>query len=576
MNHYVSNLAITALYVSQDPNNEENMMHSIFQLTSFRIFLILIAFIASPCHAADTRPNILLIVVDDMGYSDIAPFGGEIETPNIDTLAKSGMMFTDFHTAPTCSPTRSMLLSGTDNHLAGMGSMGETLTPNQIGQPGYEGHLNDRVVTIPTLLRDAGYYTAMSGKWHLGEEIEQDPSRRGFQKSYTMLTGGTSHFDDEWMMYANYAPIYRENGVRVHVPKGFYSSEFYTSKLIEYLDERPADQPFFGYLSFTAPHDPLHAPDDWIDRYKGKYDAGYDALRQTRLKRLKELGFISRDAKPFPRLPSIPAWDELTDEQKKFESRRMEVYAAMIANIDHHLGRLFAHLKETNQWENTLVIFLSDNGANGLHMHQYPQTNKAWIDRNSDNRFENLGRQFSRMAAGPAWAQVSMTPFRLFKTIMGEGGIRSPLIISGPGVKKPGTHSATFSHVMDIAATILEASQTLHPGTSYKGRKVEQLRGLSLAPVLSGKANAVYKDDTAVSWEMFGMRAVRKGDFKLLWLIEPFGPDKWQLYNLAKDPGETDDLSARMPELRNEMIEIWNRYAQETGVILPSKNIFEP
>jgi len=546
------------------------------KLTSFRVVLMMIALIASPCNAADTRPNILLIVVDDMGYSDIGPFGGEIDTPNLDTLARSGMLFTDFHTSASCSPTRSMLFSGTDNHLAGVGSMGETITPNQKGKPGYEGYLNDRVVTIPTLLRDAGYFTAMAGKWHLGEELEQDPSRRGFQKAYTMLSGGTSHFDDEWMMYANYTPTYRENGARVHVPKGFYSSEFYTSKLMEYLDERPADQPFFGYLAFTAPHDPLHAPDDWIDRYKGKYDEGYDALRQTRLKRLKALGFIAPGAKPFPRLSTIPSWEELTDEQKKVEARRMEVYAAMIANIDHQLGRLFGHLKKTGQWEKTLVIFFSDNGANGLQMHQYPHTDEAWIERNSDNRFEHLGRQYSRMAAGPAWAQVSMTPFRLFKLVVAEGGIRSPLIMAGPGVEKPGTRSDAFSHVMDIAATILAASQTPHPGTSYKGRKVERLRGRSLSPVLSGKASVVHKDDTAVSWELFGMRAVRKGDYKLLWLVKPFGPEAWQLYNLAKDPGERVDLSGRMPELRNEMIEIWNRYSQETGVILPSKNLFAP
>lgn len=549
-------------------------MHKILRSISFYVLFVGMAFIAVSSIAADTRPNILLIVVDDMGYSDIAPFGGEIDTPNLNTIADSGMVFSDFHTAPTCSPTRSMMLSGTDNHLAGMGSMSEMLTPNQVGQQGYEGHLNDRVVSVPTLLRDAGYFTAMAGKWHLGEEIEQDPSRRGFQKAYTMLNGGASHFDDEWMMYANYTPIYRENGVRVHVPKGFYSSELYTSKLMEYLDESPAGKPFFGYLAFTAPHDPLHAPDDWVDRYKGRYDAGYDALRQTRLKRLKELAFISKDAIPFPRLPNIPAWEELSDEQKKFEARRMEVYAAMIANIDHQVGRVHKYLKAKGQWKNTLVIFLSDNGANGLNMHQYAGTDKAWVERNSDNRFENLGRQYSRIAVGPAWAQVSMTPFRLFKTTMGEGGIRSPLIISGPGIKKPGTHSAAFSHVTDIAATILDASQTAHPGTFYKGRKVEPLRGQSLSPVLNGKRNAIYKDDTAVSWEMFGMRAVRKGDYKLVWLIEPFGPDKWQLYNLANDPGETADLSAQMPELRNEMIETWNHYSRETGVILPSENIF--
>jgi arylsulfatase len=519
------------------------------------------------------RPNILLIVVDDMGYSDIGPFGGEIDTPNLDALARSGMLFTDFHTSASCSPTRSMMLSGTDNHLAGVGSMGETITPNQKGKPGYEGYLNQRVVTVPRLLRDAGYFTAMTGKWHLGEELEQDPFHRGFQKAYTMLNGGCSHFDDEWMMYANYTPIYRENGKRVHVPKGFYSSEFYTSKLIDYLDECPADQPFFGYLSFTAPHDPLHAPEDWIDRYRGKYDAGYDALRQTRLQRLQELGFVAPGAKPFPRLPTIPSWEELTAEQQKIESKKMEIYAAMISNIDHHLGRLFGHLKSAGQWENTLVIFLSDNGSNGLPMHKYPQTDAAWVVRNSDNRFENLGRQYSRVAVGPAWAQVSMTPFRMFKAFVAEGGIRSPLILSGPGVERPGRHSGAFTHVMDVAVSILEAAKTPHPGDLYKGRSVEPLRGRSLLPVLSDKASVVHEGDTAVSWELFGMRAVRKGDHKLLWLYDPYGTSEWQLYNLATDPGEVDDLSSRMPELRKEMIEIWSRYSQETGVILPKKSL---
>ena len=551
-------------------------MHPVFKLTTSRIILMLVVLFAIPCYAADKRPNILLIVVDDMGYSDIGPFGGEIETPNLDALANAGMRFTDFHVAPACSPTRSMMLSGTDNHIAGIGTMDEAISPNQLGKPGYEGYLNDRVVSIPTLLRDAGYYTAMTGKWHLGNELDQDPSRRGFDKVYTMTSGGASHFDDEWMMYANYTPIYRENGVRVHVPKGFYSSEFYTSKLIEYLDERPANKPFFGYLSFTAPHDPLHAPDEWIEKYKGKYDAGYDVLRQTRLKQLKDLGFINKDAKPYPRLANIPAWETLTDEQKKIEARKMEVYAAMIANVDHNIGRLFEHLKKTGQWDNTLVIFLSDNGANGGEMSGYPNTGEDWIERNSDNRYENMGRQFSRIDTGPAWAQASMTPYRLFKMFVAEGGIRAPLIIAGPGVEKAGTHNDSFSHVMDIAATILDASKTPHPGTSYKGRTVKPLRGQSLSPVLSGKTSVVYENDTAVSWELYGNRAVRKGDYKLLRLVKPIGPDEWQLYNLAKDPGEIVDLSKKMPKLRKEMIDIWNSYSKESGVILPSENIFAP
>ena len=533
------------------------------------IFIFLFCCSSSLLAKEQMRPNILLIVVDDMGYSDIGPFGGEVRTPALDTLAKSGMRFTDFHTSVACSPTRSMLLSGTDNHLAGMGNQAEALFPNQIGEPGYEGHLNDRVVSFATLLRDAGYFTAMAGKWHLGEEVEHDPYNRGFQKAYAMLQGGASHFDTEWMMYANYTPIYRENGVRVHVPKGFYSTEFYTNKIMEYIDSRDANKPFFAYLSYTAPHDPLHVPDEWLDKYKGRYDKGYEVLRKERLNSLKKLGFIPKDTVPFPRLSMIPDWKDLPEEQRKIEARRMELYSAMIENVDHHMDRLFKHLKKMGVYDNTLIIFFSDNGANGNEMHQYPDTDKAWLDRNSDNRYKNMGRRFSRVAQGPAWAQVSMTPFRLFKGFTTEGGIRSPLIISGPSVAKPGTRSDAFAHVMDISATILEAAGVDHPGISYKGRKVAPLLGRSMLKVLNGKSDVVYDNDTAVSWELLGFRAVRKGEFKLVWLPIPFGNDDWQLYDLSKDPAEINDLSQQLPKLRKEMIALWNKYSEEVGVVLP-------
>ncbi len=522
------------------------------------------------------RPNILLIVVDDMGYSDIGSFGGEIRTSNLDSLAKEGMIFTDFHTAPTCSPTRSMLISGTDNHLAGMGSMGEAIAPNQVGKPGYEGYLNDKVVTIATLLRDTGYFTAMSGKWHLGEEEEHDPFRRGFQKSFTMLQGGASHFDDEWMMCANYTPIYRENGVQVHVPRGFYSTKFYTDKIIEYIDGREKGQPFFAYLSYTAVHDPLHLPDEFLEKYKGRYDAGYDVLRLERLKKLKQLRIVSPEPQPFPRLPMVPAWKDLTQEQKRVEAKRMEIYAAMVENVDFHIGRLFQRLKKSGDYQNTLIIFFSDNGANGAEMHMYPGTDEAWVKRNSDNRYENMGRRFSRIAQGMAWAQVSMTPFRLFKAFPSEGGIRSPLIVNAPDTAARGSQSDAFTHVMDIAATILDQAGVKHPGTSYKGREIHPLRGRSMMNILRGKSEMVYDDNTAVCWELFGFRAVRKGDFKLLWLPKPFGIDDWQLYDLSKDPAELNDLSQQLPKIRAGMIEIWKQYAIENGVILPPGGALRP
>ena len=544
-------------------------------LVTLNILLACTICMTSTGCAAESRPNILLIVVDDMGYSDIGPFGGEVNTPALDSLAESGIRFTDFHTSVSCSPTRSMLLSGTDNHYAGLGTMKELLAPNQIGQPGYEGRLNDQVVSIATLLRDAGYATSMSGKWHLGEEIDSDPYNRGFQQVYTMLNGGASHFDDESMMYANYTPIYRENGVRVHVPQGFYSSEFYTDKMMEYIDSREAGKPFFAYLSFTAPHDPLHVPDEWLDKYKGRYDDGYQALREDRLGNLKKLDFIDDDVVPAPHIPFSPEWDSLSDEEQKREARGMEIYSAMIDNIDHHLARLFKHLKEMGDYDNTLIIFFSDNGANGLRMYQYPHTDEAWIDRNSDNRYDNMGRKFSRIAQGPSWAQVSMTPYRLFKGFTTEGGMRSPLIISGPGVKNHGSHNDSFGHVMDIAATILETAGVEHPGSSYKGKEVEEMLGRSMVEVLEGKSESVYEEDTAISWEIAARRAVRKGDMKLVWLAAPAGIDDWQLYDLSRDPAELNDLSKEQPGEREEMIAIWSQYAKDVGVVLPSVQLVE-
>ncbi|MDH3999089.1 MAG: sulfatase-like hydrolase/transferase, partial [Desulfuromonadales bacterium] len=260
------------------------------------LILMLLALVLTPAIGTaaevESRPNILLIAVDDMGYSDIGPFGSEIKTPSIDSLAKGGAKFTNFYVGPSCSVTRSMLFSGNDNHVAGLGNMNELLAPNQVGKPGYEGYLNNRVVSIASILKTAGYHTYMSGKWHLGEQPDQDPSKRGFERAYTMLQGGTSHFDDEWMMYANYTPTYREDGVRTHVPQGFYSTEFYTDQIVKYMDEQKDDKPFFAYLSFTAPHDPLHVPDEWLDLYNGQYNDGYNVLRTERLARMKKLGII--------------------------------------------------------------------------------------------------------------------------------------------------------------------------------------------------------------------------------------------------------------------------------------------
>jgi arylsulfatase len=461
-----------------------------------------------------------------------------------------------------------MLMSGNDHHVAGMGTNAEAIAPNQIGQPGYEGYFNDRVVSVASLLRDGGYHTYMAGKWHLGEEPEHDASKRGFERSFTMLQGGASHFDDEWMMCANYTPIYREDGERVHVPQGFFSTEFYTDKIIEYVDDQQDDGPFFAYLAYTAVHDPLHVPDDWIDRYAGVYDVGYDAVREQRLDRMAKLGIVPRGTKPGPWLQTVPKWGDLDPDRREKEARRMEVYAAMVENIDFHVGRLLEYLRKTGRFENTLIIFFSDNGANGFEMHMYPDTDEAWVERNSDNRFSNWGRRGSRIAQGPGWAQVSSTPFRLFKGFIAEGGIRAPLIVSGPGLSRDGETFHAFTHVMDLAPTFLEIAGISYP-TSYAGREVEPMRGRSMVPLLTGQRDLVRGDDEPIGFELLGWRGVRMGDWKVTWISEPFGVDNWQLFDLASDPGETRDLARLKPELVQRLVAQWETYAKEVGVVLP-------
>lgn len=530
--------------------------------------------VAAKAESQQKRPSILMVVVDDLGYSDVGAFGGEIRTPTIDSLAKSGLRMTSFCVSPTCSPTRAMLMSGTDNHLAGLGNMKEALAENQKGKPGYEGHINNRVVTIASLLRDAGYHTYMTGKWHLGEEVENDPFNRGFEKAFTMLQGGASHFDDEWMMCANYTPIYRENGVRTHVPQGFFSSEFYTDKIIEYIDNSKDNKPFFAYLSFTAVHDPLHLPDEWLDKYKGQYDAGYEVLRTVRLERMKKEGIVDGGTQLSHGLPMIPKWDSLPPEQKRFMARRMELHAGMVENMDHHLGRLVKHLKQKGIYDNTLIIFFSDNGAHPAEVHQYPDTTKEWVERNSDNRYENMGKRGSRISIGPAWALASNTPLRFFKGMQSEGGIRVPLIVVGPGVERTGQIDPTFAHVMDIAPTLLDVAGASHPyPKEYKGRKVHPMMGKSVLPYLKGKIDFVRDDSEAVAWESLGRRAVRQGRWKATWLESPFGPDGWQLFDIVADPTERNDQADSNREKLNELILLWEEYADKVDLVLPSTTI---
>lgn len=507
------------------------------------------------------KPNFLLIVADDLGYSDIGAYGGEIETPTLDALADEGIRMTNFHTAPTCSPTRSMLLSGADSHQAGIGNMAELLTAEQKGKPGYEGYLNDLVATLPEVLRDNGYSTSMAGKWHLGRTEELSPAARGFDHSWVLVQGGASHFDDgRAIIGVDPKAIYLEDGKQVEVPEGFFSSDFYADKVIDYIDAAE-DKPFFSFLAFTAPHWPLQAPESYIKKYEGRYDEGYEAIRQQRVDKMKEMGLIGHELAANVPFDELPSWDELTDEQRKIEARKMEVYAAMVDNMDHNIGRVMEHLEKTGELDNTVVLFISDNGADGNSPEVLPR-NEEWIASEYDNSYENIGRPDSYIWYGAQWGQVSAAPYPMWKAYTSQGGLLVPAILSLPG-ESGGEINHEFFHVMDVMPTFLELAGIEQPTSPYNGREIFDIQGVSMLPGLDGKA----EKDRVVGWELLGRAAVRKGNWKIRLLEQPYGPGEWQLFNLADDPTETTDLAAEKPEKLKEMLGEWDEYIRRNGVI---------
>ena len=537
-----------------------------------------------PPTEQDKRPNILLIVADDLGYSDLGSYGGEINTPVLDQLAQQGARYTDFYVAPTCSVTRSMLLTGTDNHIAGLGNMGELTTPNQLGKPGYEGVLNKRVVTVASLLRDHGYHTYMAGKWHLGLEPDQIPHARGFERDFSLLVGGGSHFDDQWNVEWQLpkAP-YTEDGRPVEkLPRDFYSTKAYTDKTIQFIEEGRQDgKPFFAYMAFTAPHGPLHVPDSWLRRYKNRYDEGWDGIREKRLARMQELGIVDEGVNAAARLWFLPRSTSLSPALRVMLGRKMELYAAMVEYMDDQIGRVFDYLKEIGEYDNTVVIFISDNGAEGNDLKAMVAGRPGTLgflhamNNFADDGHNYIGRKGTYAEYGPAWAQVSSVPFRLYKGLLAEGGTRSPLIVSGPGLRSDGgLNKEAVLHVMDIVPTLLELAGVDHPA-SYDGREVAPVQGVSWVGMLNGSTQSPRGPSDWLGWELFGNRAIRQGDWKISWHYEPFGTWDWQLFNLAEDPGEQYDLSGKFPQKRKQLVALWDEYVKTNGVIIGERSPFE-
>ena len=540
------------------------------------------------------RPNFLIIVADDLGFSDVGSFGSEIQTPNIDRLASSGLRFTDFHSAAACSPTRSMLLSGTDNHIAGVGAMIESIREFQKDKPGYEGYLNDRVAALPELLQDAGYFTIMSGKWHLGMTPDRWPCKRGFERSFSMLPGSANHYgwepqlqdqDQSPKVLSNRSHLYTEDDRQVNVSElapDFYSSDYFTTRVLEYLAERSPEQeekPFFAYLAYSAPHWPLQAPLDDRLAYRGVYDDGPDMLREKRLARLRELDLIPKDARPADVIvPPVDRtltkeWNSLNESEKAFSSRTMEVYAAMVQNMDTNIGRVLDRLRSTGELDDTLVLFMSDNGAEGLFLEAYPVIQGSifdHVDKYYDNSLDNIGNSNSFIWYGPRWASAATAPGRLYKSFSSEGGIRVPMILRYPPLtsSRQGVIDHSFSTVMDIAPTLLELAGTSHPGRFYKSREVVPMRGRSWLKYLANSEaeKQIHDEETVTGWELFDRQALRKGRWKVVLIPPPYGPGTWQLYDLSVDPGETEDLSGGHPDKMAELLKHWDEYVIEVGV----------
>ncbi|HVR74847.1 MAG TPA: sulfatase-like hydrolase/transferase [Planctomycetota bacterium] len=489
--------------------------------------------------APDRRPNIILILADDMGFSDIGCYGSEISTPNLDRLAAGGLRFTQFYNTARCCPTRAALLTGLYPHQAGIGHMVQDR-----GAPGYRGILNDRCVTIAEALRPAGYHTLMCGKWHVGENRPHWPTDRGFEKYYGLISGASSYFrlDPERQMAIDDRP---------HVPdeRGFYLTDAISDRAAALVDEYGRkEKPFFLYVAYTAPHWPLHALPEDIARYRGKYLEGWDALRRERHARMVAAGIVEEKWGITPRDPDVPAWSDVKDREAW--DLKMAVYAAQIDRMDQGIGRILARLKDAGAEENTLVLFLADNGGCAENI-------------DSGKRGVPPGGVESFMSYGPPWANASNTPFRLYKHWVHEGGIATPLIAYWPSVIRRPAITHRPGHVIDILATVIDAAGTPYPKT-LSGRDITPLEGRSLVPIFRGEER---EDQEALFWEHEGNRAVRRGKWKLV----SRHPGGWELYDLEADRTEREDLAREHPELVRDLAALYAGWAERAGVLTPEE-----
>jgi arylsulfatase len=513
----------------------------------------------APVAAAQTnpRPNIIVILVDDMGWSDIGSFGSEIATPNLDGLAARGVRLTQFYAAPRCSPTRASLLTGLYPHQAGMGHLDNVI---RAGSSGTTGRLNDRSVTIAEVLRDAGYFTAMSGKWHLGQQNGSPPWQRGFERVLSLRAGGmffpNQNFQggDDTLTSRAREPLYLDGTPTPRdapiFGQNWYSTYLWTDFGLKFIDEaRQANKPFFLYLPHNAPHFPLMAPQELIARHRGKYKAGWDKLREDRYRRQIGMGLIEARWPMTPREADSPIWESLSDDAKDRFDHLMAVYAAMIEGIDTSVGVLVKGLEARGILDNTLILFMSDNGANA--------------ESGPDGRFNGdpPGGPNSNLYLGMNWASLGNTPFRRFKHFTYEGGIAVPLVVHWPQGIPAGRRNAVVhepAHVIDVMPTIVDVAGARYP-REFKGQGIQPMEGVSLRPVLTGRA---LQRTQPLFWEHEGNRAVRSGNWKLVSTY----PGGWELYGMAADRVERNNLAAARPDLVRTLAAEWDAWAARANV----------
>ena len=515
------------------------------------------------------RPNIVILLADDWGFTDVGAFGGEIATPHIDALAAKGVRFSNFHVAGSCSPTRAMLQTGVINHRAGLGNMPETIPPEHLGKPGYEAQLNNRVVTIADQLRSSGYRTYLTGKWHLGYTPDTLPTARGYDRALALAQSGADNFEDKPNLLIYDKTAWSEDGKPVKLPKRFYSSTLIIDRMISYIDSGKASgKPFLASVNFIANHIPVQAQDADIAAYAGRYNAGWTVLRNERRAAAIAKGVMPADVRTVT-MNTSGDWSKLSAQQRQQRAGAMTAYAAMGTAMDREIGRLVAHLMAIGAYENTIFVFLSDNGAEAtdpMNMGAFTRWNANQL---YDQSIAQQGRPGSLTAQGAGFASASVSPLRGYKFTASEGGLRVPMIIAWPGnpAIRGGSVAKGFTHVTDMPLTLLKLAGVTPQQGSFAGRRVEPMIGMDLSPMLTGAALSVHSADKPLGYELSGNAVLFKGDYKLVKNLPPYGDGRWRLYNITADPGESNDLAGSDPQRFAAMQKDYAAFAKANNVL---------